>query len=66
MWYGGYYSDCHRHQQSLFCKEEIRKLDKPISFLGLLDLGYNQVQAARIIYILNNPNFPNEDSEYYD
>lgn len=67
MWEGGNFSKCFRKQQIAFSKEIILKLEEKlgnidfISHKELLNLGYNSLQAARIIYILRNSDFPDED-----
>lgn len=68
MWEGGNFSKCFRKQQISFSKEIISKLEEKlgnidlISHKELLNLGYNSLQAARIVYILRNSDFSDEDA----
>ena len=72
MWYGGHYHECFRKEQIQFSKTEIQKLEEKLGNIDqithseLLKLGYNQIQAARILYILRHFDFPDEDESEYD
>lgn len=57
MWEGGNYSRCKVFEQILETEDIIRAVGPDTKFRELLDMNLKPIEAARVRYIINNPDF---------
>jgi hypothetical protein len=63
MWEGTHYSCCKVFEQILETEEIVRVIPPDTKFEELLNMNLKPIEAARVRYIMNNPDFYRDSYE---